>query len=82
MEGGQIIGMLIALAIGIAVGNDASKRGMNAFWWGFGVFMLLIIFLPLYFILRKPKTTPPQEDKTTPPQKDQAGDKPTPQKGE
>jgi len=28
---------------------------MSAWGWGIGVFLLLIIFLPLYFILRKPK---------------------------
>jgi hypothetical protein len=66
MEGGQIIGLLIALVVGIAVGNDASKRGMRAFWWGFGVFMLMIIFLPLYFILRKPKIVAKPEETIKP----------------
>lgn len=50
-----MIGIFIALAIGIAVGQDAKKRGMNAWGWGIGVFLLLIIFLPAYFITRKPK---------------------------
>ena len=50
-----MIGALIALVIGIAVGQDAKKRGMNPWGWGIGVFLLLIVFLPLYFILRKPK---------------------------
>jgi len=50
-----IIGLIIALIIAIAVGNDASKRGMSAWGWGIGVFLLLIVFLPLYFIFRKPK---------------------------
>jgi phosphotransferase system glucose/maltose/N-acetylglucosamine-specific IIC component len=50
-----MIGVLIALVIGIAIGQDAKKRGMNAWAWGIGVFLLLIIFLPLYFITRKPK---------------------------
>ncbi len=59
MSGAQLFGMLIALVIAIAVGNDASKRGMNGFGWGFGVFALLIIFLPLYFIVRKPKLPTP-----------------------
>jgi hypothetical protein len=45
------------LVIAVAVGKDATKRGMNAWGWGIGVFLLLIIFLPLYFILRKPKKT-------------------------
>jgi MFS family permease len=51
----QLIGIIIALTIAILIGQDASKRGMNAWGWGIGVFLLLIIFLPLYFILRKPK---------------------------
>ena len=55
MESTQLIGIVIALIVAIVVGNDASKRGMKAFWWGFGVFMLMIVFLPLYFIFRKPK---------------------------
>jgi len=49
-----MIGLIIALLAGIAVGNDAKKRGMNAWGWGIGVFLLLIIFLPIYFITRKP----------------------------
>ncbi len=49
-----MIGFLIALGIGIAVGRDASRRGMNGGAWGVGVFFLLIIVLPIYFIKRKP----------------------------
>ena len=45
---------LIPLTIGIFVGMDANKRGMNPWGWGIGVFLLLIVFLPLYFIQRKP----------------------------
>jgi MFS family permease len=51
----QLIGILIALVVAILVGQDAEKRGMNAWAWGIGVFLVLIVFLPLYFILRKPK---------------------------
>jgi 4-amino-4-deoxy-L-arabinose transferase-like glycosyltransferase len=54
----QIIGLLIALIAAVLVGQDASKRGMNAVGWGIGVFLLLIIFLPLYFIMRKPMVDP------------------------
>ncbi len=50
----QLIGIVIALVVAILVGQDANKRGMNAWGWGIGVFLLLIVFLPLYFILRKP----------------------------
>jgi hypothetical protein len=56
----QIIGIVIALVAGILVGQDANKRGMNAWGWGIGVFLVLIIFLPLYFILRKPVQNPQQ----------------------
>jgi len=52
---GYYIGLCIALIVGILVGQDASTRGMNAWGWGIGVFLLMIVFLPLYFILRKPK---------------------------
>jgi len=51
----MIIGWIIALIVAIFVGQDAETRGMNSWAWGFGVFLLMIVFLPLYFILRKPK---------------------------
>ena len=51
----MVLGLIIAAIVGILVGQDASKRGMNAWGWGIGVFLLMIVFLPLYFILRKPK---------------------------
>jgi len=51
----QIIGLIIAAIVAYFVGQDAEKRGMNALGWGIGVFLLMIVFLPLYFILRKPK---------------------------
>jgi hypothetical protein len=50
-----LAGILIALLIAVAVYNDAKPRGMEALPWAAGVFLLMIIFLPLYFILRKPK---------------------------
>jgi len=48
------ISLLIALIAGIFVGKDARKRGMSAWGWGIGVFLLMIVFLPVYFIVRKP----------------------------
>ena len=47
-------GFLIALIVGILVGQDANKRGMNGIGWGLGVFLLMIVFLPIYLIIRKP----------------------------
>lgn len=54
MEGTQLVGLAIALIVGIIVGSDASKRGMNAFGWGFFVFAIMIIGLPWYLIVKKP----------------------------
>jgi len=51
----MVLALIIALIVAILIGNDASKRGMNSWGWGIGVFALMIIFLPLYFIVRKPK---------------------------
>jgi hypothetical protein len=51
---GAIIGIIIGLIAGILVGQDAQKRGMNAWGWGIFVFLVLIIGLPAYFIARKP----------------------------
>lgn len=49
------LGLIIPLIVAIFVGLDAKKRQMNYIGWGIGVFFLLIIFLPLYFFMRKPK---------------------------
>ncbi|MGE5558379.1 MAG: hypothetical protein ACM3WV_07160 [Bacillota bacterium] len=48
------IGLMIAAAAGIMVGMDAEKRGMNPWGWGIFVFLLCIIGLPVYLIVRKP----------------------------
>ena len=49
------IGLLIALAVSYWVLTDARSRGMNATPWAIGVLLVLIVFLPLYFLMRKPK---------------------------
>ena len=48
---------MIPLIAGILVGQDAAKRGMNAWGWGIGTFLLLIIVLPVYFFTKKPYLT-------------------------
>jgi hypothetical protein len=50
----QLVVLLIPLTVGIFVGMDAQKRGMNPIGWGLFVFLILIIGLPAYFITRKP----------------------------
>lgn len=46
--------MVLAMVAGVAiwVRQDAIKRGMSSHW-GTGVFFLLIVFLPLYFVVRR-----------------------------
>ena len=54
----EIIGLFIALLIAAWVFSDAKSRGKgngSAFLWFLGVFLLLIVFLPLWFFLRPKK---------------------------
>lgn len=50
-----LIGMAIAGAVAYWVFLDARARNMQAPLWALGVFAIMIVMLPLYFILRKPK---------------------------
>ncbi len=51
-----IIGLIVAAVAGVVIAKDANERGMNGTLWGIGVFALLIVFLPLYLLVRKPRT--------------------------
>ena len=51
----QFIGLAIAFVVAFWVYSDAKNRGKTtgkAFLWFLGVFFLLILFLPLWFITR------------------------------
>ncbi|MEJ6951107.1 hypothetical protein [Natronospora cellulosivora (SeqCode)] len=51
----MIFAIVILIIISYFVFVDAKKRGMKAgFWSGFTIF-ILILALPIYFIVRKPK---------------------------
>ena len=50
----MLIGVTLAFIIAGWVAQDAKKRGMSAGGWFTGVLLLLIIFLPLYLVVRKP----------------------------
>jgi hypothetical protein len=52
-----LIGMAIAALVAYFVFQDAKSRKMNAGLWALGVFALMLVMLPLYLILRKPKPT-------------------------
>jgi zinc-ribbon domain len=51
---GYGLGFLVVALLAVWVGMDAEKRGMSGILWGIGVFLLCIIFLPIYLIVRKP----------------------------
>ena len=52
---GQIIGLIILLAIAFWVYKDAESRGMSGILWAILVFLFCIIALPVYLIIRKPQ---------------------------
>ena len=50
----EFIGIIIAAVIGVLIGKDANTRGMNGTAWGIFTFLLCIIALPIYLIVRQP----------------------------
>ena len=51
-----VIGLIIALIVAILIGKDAESRGMSGIGWGIFTFLLCIVALPIYLIVRKPRT--------------------------
>ncbi len=51
-----IIGLIVALVIAILIGKDAESRGMSGIGWGIFTFLLCIVAVPVYLIVRKPRT--------------------------
>lgn len=51
-----VIAILIALTVAIFIYQDATCRGMSGLGWALGVFLFMIVALPLYLIVRKPRT--------------------------
>lgn len=57
----KFIGLLIAAAVSVWVYTDAKNRGyktLHAVGWMLGVFLLMIVFLPLYLFVRTRKENP------------------------
>ncbi|MEI6746490.1 MAG: hypothetical protein WCL34_11055 [Methylococcaceae bacterium] len=51
----EVVALLIAFSVAVWVFSDAKDRGVSggiAFLWFLGTFALLIIFLPLWLIVR------------------------------
>lgn len=56
MEDGlfTIIGLIIAAVIAVIIAKDANARGMNGLGWGIFTFLICIVAIPVYLIVRKP----------------------------
>jgi|HubBroStandDraft_6_1064221.scaffolds.fasta_scaffold1360448_2 hypothetical protein len=50
----MIVMLAILVGVSIWVRYDAVNRGMSRHW-GSGVLLMAIVFLPLYFAVRKPR---------------------------
>ena len=58
-----IIALIVLMPISYWVYKDALSRGMNATAWTVFVILILIIGLPAYLLMRKPKID--EEDQTS-----------------
>ena len=57
MDGTVVIfSLIIGAIIGVLIAKDANSRGMNGTGWGIFVFLICIVALPIYLIVRKPRT--------------------------
>ena len=53
----QLIGLVIAAVIAVLIARDANSRGMSGIGWGIFTFLLCIVAVPIYLIIRKPRTS-------------------------
>jgi len=51
----MFFGLVIAAIIGVLIGKDASERGMSGIGWGLFSFLLCIVAVPIYLVVRKPR---------------------------
>ena len=56
------VGLGVAFIFAVWVAQDAKKRGMDPGAWFAGVFLLLIVFLPIYLIVRTPTLSLPEDN--------------------
>ncbi len=50
-----LFGLIIAVFIAVAIGSDAKSRGMSGLGWGIFTFLICIVAIPIYLIVRKPR---------------------------
>jgi len=51
----EYFGLVIAVIIGVLIGKDATARGMSGISWGIFSFLICIVAVPIYLIVRKPR---------------------------
>ena len=51
----QILGIIVAAVIAVLIAKDAKLRGMSGLGWGIFTFLLCIIAVPIYLVVRKPR---------------------------
>ena len=52
---GPLIILIIPAIVGVVIGKDASARGMSGIGWGLFTFLICIVAIPLYLIVRRPR---------------------------
>lgn len=50
-----VFGLAVAVVVGVIIGKDASARGMNGAGWGIFTFLICIVAVPIYLIVRRPR---------------------------
>ena len=51
----SLIGFAIAAVIAVLIAKDAKSRGMSGVGWGIFTFLLCIVAVPIYLVVRKPR---------------------------
>jgi len=52
---GTFLGLLIAFVVSCFIYKDAEERGMSGMGWAAGTLLLMIVTVPLYLVVRKPR---------------------------
>ncbi|WP_312511365.1 hypothetical protein [Massilia sp.] len=51
----MLFGLVIAAIVGVLIGKDATSRGMSGIGWGLFSFLICIVAVPIYLVVRKPR---------------------------
>lgn len=48
-------GLIVAFIVAVLIARDAASRGMSGLAWGLFTFLICIVAVPVYLIVRKPR---------------------------